>query len=643
MLALADAAAREGITLSHHELLSGLRIETGMAPGTGAGIGPARMHLEAFGRALTLELEPNAGLLGAMAASGIDRAIVPYRGTVAGIPGSWASITLVDGVPAGLVWDCTDLYAVEAPNDSLVTAAGPVMYRVADAVIAPGALSCATGGEITSGAEAFESTVANISTALAAAPGATLGITLGAVGDFEFTHTRTDPEGAIVTRLNNVDVIFSEQVGVQLDVPFIETFAEDDDPFTATTNPGELLPQVGSYRSTTPGQRGQGLTHLYTGRDLDGNTVGIAYSGEGTLCHNYFGAGLSMAGNNPTFDSLVAAHEIGHNFGAPHDGEAGSPCETVTGEFIMAATLNNSDQFSACSIEQMQPHIAAASCINPLPSTDVSIAYSGQPPTVLLSNAATITFDVVNNGTQIASNVVADITLPANVELVTASGSTATCTDGAGTVSCELANLAGGSAATVTVSANTIATGAGVFEAVVSAEADDDDSNNAASVQVTVDPAVDLVANAPLSASVEVGRTANVAVIIDNESTLAATGVTLAIELEAGIRATAASWPAGSCTVADQQVDCSAASLDGLSTATLRLDVVGEVRGMHSVTVTAASAETDADSANNTASGSVRVTEAASGNADDGGGGGVGFPFLGMLGLVFARRRFRPS
>src|SRR5690606_3275143 len=108
--------------------------------------------------------------------------------------------------------------------------------------------------------------------------------------------------------------------------------------------PGDLLKEVSGYRSRTARQRAQGLTHLYTGRKLDGNTVGIAYTN--TLCEASWAAGLSQSGANVTFDSLVAAHEIGHNFGAPHDGVSGSACAAEQGGYLMSTSINGNDQFS---------------------------------------------------------------------------------------------------------------------------------------------------------------------------------------------------------------------------------------------------------------------------------------------------------
>ncbi|MDX1499437.1 MAG: M12 family metallo-peptidase [Woeseiaceae bacterium] len=635
-----QAAPVAGIEVSHHEALSNLRFHAAAGDGgLRAGIAPVSVGFEALGRGFELELEPNAGLLAAMRAGNVGDGVVPYTGRLAGVPGSWAGIVIADGVPAGIVFDGRELYAIEAPGDTLVATDAAVIYRLADVSVAPGALGCAAGGIATSGAGAFTAAVGEFQAAMARAPGAVSEMDVGAVGDFEFTSAKgSNAAAAIVTRLNNVDVIFSEQLGIQLNVPVIETFDTDTDPFTATTDPGALLLQVGSYRSGRVEQRTLGLTHLYTGRDLDGSTVGIAYTG--ALCDTFYGAGLSEGNGSPTFDSLVAAHEIGHNFGAPHDGTPGSPCEAETGQFLMAATLNNSDEFSACSIQQMQPHIDAANCINPLPSTDISLRYSGGDQTLLLTNAATINFDVINNGTEPAANVVVDVTLPANVELVAGSASSGSCTDGAGAVNCTLGTIGGGSAATVTVSATTVATGSGSFDGIVGADADDDGANNVAAAAITVDPAVELVARAPLPADIVVDTARTVTLRLDNESPLAASDVTLSVTLGAGLAATGADWPGGSCTVEAQQVDCTAAGFPAQSTVSVSLDLNAVSRGSQPVTVTLSAAEVDADPANNSVTGSLRVV-AAGGGDDDEGGGGFGLLMLAALGLIAGRRTRR--
>lgn len=343
-------------------------------------------------------------------------------------------------------------------------------------------------------------------------------------------------------------------------------------------------------------------------------------------------------------DSLIAAHEIGHNFGAPHDGQAGSACEAEPQTFIMSPYINGSDQFSACSITEMQDNIVAAACIVPLPSVDMTISQSGQAPAPLLGNSVTVTFDVINNGTTQASNVAVDVTLPNNVTFLSASSSVGSCTNGAGSVNCALGDVPGSTARTVTVTSRADTVGVGVFNATVSSDADDDATNNQASIQVTVDPAVDLVANASAPTNLTIDLNTTISGTIDNLSTLGATGVSLTISLAAGLRADTAMWSAGSCNITALQVDCQAASFGAQSTSTISITVTGTTVGAKNYTLTLASNEIDANPADNSASGSITVQSVDdAANNEDSGVGGTGPVILWLLLLAFLTRHWRRS
>jgi hypothetical protein len=125
--------------------------------------------------------------------------------------------------------------------------------------------------------------------------------------------------------------------------------------------------------------------------------------------------------------------------------------------------------------------------------------------------------------------------------------------------------------------------------------------------------------------------------VLDNLSILDATAVTLSISLDSGLRADNASWSIGTCTVTDRQVDCQAASFANQSSSTMNVGVTGITAGTRSFTVTLSSNEADADTANNTVNGSVRVNDPN----DDGGGGATGLPFLCLLGVAAIFRRPR--
>lgn len=448
---------------------------------------PASVNFDAFGRNFDLELEPNHQLLSASARGELPRSLTAYRGSVAGNAASWSRIVIAaDGLPRGLVWDGKEMYALEVRQDDRTGAAAPVMYRLEDVYVPPGSVACgAMHVTAPNAAAVYDKLVGELDSSMAKSSDATAEIHIGAVGDYEFFKVSGDDSAtAILTRLNNVDGIFSAQLGVRIVVDELTVFTSPSDPFTDTAVPGDLLKEVSGYRSRTARQRAQGLTHLYTGRKLDGNTVGIAYTN--TLCEASWAAGLSQSGANVTFDSLVAAHEIGHNFGAPHDGVSGSACAAEQGGYLMSTSINGNDQFSSCSIQHMRSSIRAASCIVPLPTIDPGITLSGSVEPVAVGQSATATFNVANAGTARASGVTVDIVLPAIVSLESATVSQGTCTNGAGTVTCSIGDLPAGSNRSVTLAVTAVDAGGGELAARVSAHSDDDPANNEIVMPFTV-------------------------------------------------------------------------------------------------------------------------------------------------------------
>jgi uncharacterized repeat protein (TIGR01451 family)/MYXO-CTERM domain-containing protein len=635
-------AGRNDIMLSHYESLQQLSMRTfsvDAANGsqeTGAAA-PFVMSFDALGQRFDVELEANSRLMSVASRNPSLAGVEIYRGEIAGRPGSWARIVVADGMPQGMIWDGQDMYAIEAPGDSIVDTSVPVIYRLADAMVAPGTMTCGSKSLATSGAAAYDGLVAELSN-ISQGPGAIEEIELGVIGDFEFTSSKGGDAGAataITNRLNIVDGIFSQQLGVQITVATIETFSSSSDPFTDERDASLLLDEVADYRRNTPAQSQNGLTHLYTGRDLNGSTVGIAYTG--ALCSFNFGAGLSEGNGTATFDSLVAAHEIGHNFGAPHDGEAGFACEDESGGFLMAPTLNGSDQFSACSIAQMSAEAASASCITPLPSIDVDVGLEGAP-VVLFGASATVTYDIDNNGSLDATNVVADFTLPANLTLDSATASQGTCTSGAGTVSCAIGTIPGFANRTVDIGVTPTSIGAGTITATVTtSDTDDRPGNNQEQLQFSVDPAVDLVVNPPIGSDIKLNQSTTINAALENRATIDATGVTLTIDLGNALNATAASWPLGSCTVTTQRVTCQAALFGAQSNSSVSVTATGVAAGNPNITATLSSVEAELVVNNNSANGRIEVKD----KNEDSGSGSTGPLFLLLMAAAGLLRRRR--
>lgn len=594
--------AENSVHITYSEPLRPLASDTARPVDAGKPTSGTRLRFEAFGREFDLRLQTHHALLGSEPLRSVNAGIDIYRGEVAGIDGSWVRLVVADGKPRGMLYDGTDIYAVEAVPGQTHS----IIYRLDDLLIEPGMLSCSHSYTGKSATAMLESLASDLSVDAARAPGATLQMDMAIIGDFEFTAAKgASAEADLIARMNNVDGIFSAQLGVQLNINRIDTYTDDNDPFSDSLSSGTLLGELSAYRESTPEQYANGLTHLFTGRNFDGSTVGRAY--RPGACSRRFGAGVTQGTFNLTTDSLIAAHEIGHNFGAQHDGEAGSACEAEPRTFLMSPSVNGSDQFSACTLSQMQSLVSGASCFSPVATTDAAVIPGTTPSSELLGNSATVSFIVNSTGSESIDDVNLAITVPGLVNVDSAFSSQGNCSSGAGSANCSVGTLATGAAATITLDVTAVATGSASFTASLSANNDENSSNNESSVQFTIEPAIDLIATAAPAAQVFLAQSADISLSVQNVATLQATDAVLTVTPSAGLPIASAVWSAGTCSVSNGTLTCTGAALAAQSTNTVVMRVDGATDGDFTYEMTVSANETDRDTTNNSASGDVTV------------------------------------
>ncbi|MEM8547080.1 MAG: M12 family metallo-peptidase, partial [Pseudomonadota bacterium] len=241
-------------------------------PGAGA---PNTLSFQALDQGFVIRLLPNRILTRQLSLQS-GQSIEVFRGVIDGMPDGWARLTVAGGLPQGLIWTGTDWLGL----DILEGQTTPSLYRLTDVAIAPGAFGCDDATHLHTAADLVTGTKPALPYSPAEAVGATQEIQIGVVGDEEFVAdngSAANAESAIIARMNIADGIFIDQVGVQLTVANVQLFNSGNDPFTDVTEARDLLDEITSFRSGSSQQRSFGLTHLFTGRDLEGNTVGIAW------------------------------------------------------------------------------------------------------------------------------------------------------------------------------------------------------------------------------------------------------------------------------------------------------------------------------------------------------------------------------
>ncbi|MEP4890445.1 MAG: M12 family metallo-peptidase [Aliiglaciecola sp.] len=319
-----------------------------------------RLALNTNSEQRTFILVENKQLLSASLRLKLHSTVALYKGKLDGSENSWARFSLVEGRLSGAFYDGHDLYFVNYKKqlDAELNLVDTLSERTDDLVVynakdVSHSATCALESHAIQSAFNYSSYIDEL--AEMASEMASKEILVSLVADAEFEAG--DPQDAateMLIEMNVVDGIFSEQVGVQVTVDDIRVL-EDNGTLTMT-DAEDLIVAYRTYVAVS--YNNPGLSHLFTGKDLDGGTIGIAYVG--AICNSYSVGVTQRFGSNT---ALITAHEIGHNFGAPHDNQAGSACAATNGTFLMNPSINGSDQFSDCSLSQMDALVSSGVCL----------------------------------------------------------------------------------------------------------------------------------------------------------------------------------------------------------------------------------------------------------------------------------------
>jgi hypothetical protein len=181
---------------------------------------------------------------------------------------------------------------------------------------------------------------------------------LATEADFEY-FTAFGSQAAAQNEINNIVTMVREiylaQTGIEIRVVFSRVWSTANDPYTLTAS----SPALDEFRTAYNGSFAPGtvpsrdLTHMWTGKDLDGSTIGIAYIG--VVCaSSSFSYGISQKFDSSPHKFGLTAHEIGHNFDAEHPNQLGIGGDCVGS--IMNSSITASSNFCQFSRDQMTRH-----------------------------------------------------------------------------------------------------------------------------------------------------------------------------------------------------------------------------------------------------------------------------------------------
>jgi len=217
------------------------------------------------------------------------------------------------------------------------------------------------------------------------------------------TNTTND----ITKIINAVGAIYARDTQIEYAITQIIVRTTPNSAYTSNS-PSTLLQQFRSFWNTNHTSIHRDIAHLFTGRDLNGSVIGIAWLGVVCTSSGY-GLSQSQYTTNLALRVGLTAHELGHNWSAGH-------C-SGTGCFIMCPTINGCGhdvtKFSAGSISAIVAHRDSRSCLSDAPPKSPPSLTSLAPSSIAALRGAKVTLAGTTLG-QVTKVTVGGVDLPSS-------------------------------------------------------------------------------------------------------------------------------------------------------------------------------------------------------------------------------------
>lgn len=512
--------------IHHYEQLNDLLVvqshQNAQSNKPSAATSPTAISFSAFGSRYDVKLRPNYRLVNSLLASGqiLDSAVTVFAGEIENQPGSWARFSLMGERISGIVAIDGELLVIDSAQylqsliGNSIESNAPLIFKASDLVL----LIDGPVGDTANRREVKASDLIQRlgKTTKSLLPLPTRAISLGLIGDSGFAAGER-PMESLLRDANMVDGIFSSQMDMHLHLEQIDLYDGDTDPFTGN-DPSDLVAQLAAIKLASPTYSQLGLLHLLARRDFVGNALGSAAFE--SICGATDGVGVTEALHGVSF--ITMAHEIAHNFGAPHDGEVGSACAAAGTGFIMAAEYSGTYEFSQCSIQEMNSFLAEAACLSTVgpaelelnPEPYVSQIYSGEPNRVHY-RITNMGVDSLFDG---QTNVSVDTSLDLLLYFVEAPFRRCprALPNNTGDISCDLGNIFPGESMLFGIEVLPTSSGTAAVNLSASALNDTTMNNNSAVIQFDVQPATLIAGSVDGQIDTKPGLTTTESVVLQN-------------------------------------------------------------------------------------------------------------------------------
>ncbi len=361
--------------------------------------GQTTFELALGSRAWTIDLEPNDVrtadyVLRVADANGIHSlprsANVTYKGFTRGPKPAEVRLTVAKDFIYGMVASQGDAVFFQSQwlTDSTARPEAVLIFTGKDGIL-PAEHACGTDGDVHSTPSSAASQQRSAGHAHRSV-GDCKEVQLAIASDFLMYQAHGNNVATLEARnvavMNNVNSDYSGSFADDYIFTVTEQFVStcsSCDPWTSSTNSGTLLD---AFTSWGPG--GFSGTHdlgqLWTNRDFNGSTIGVAWLG--AVCTSSRYHILQDFSSNPDLTRVLVSHEIGHNFDCDHDA-SGSP-------FIMAPSVQFTSTWSSASITRVNTYGPTRSCLSTIScsgggNTPPIAGFGGGPFTICETQSVT--------------------------------------------------------------------------------------------------------------------------------------------------------------------------------------------------------------------------------------------------------------
>ena len=185
--------------------------------------------------------------------------------------------------------------------------------------------------------------------------------------DFRFYQQNSSSELNTVIDIervmNVIEGIYESDLDISYEITRVVVRTSNAaDPYT-TDNPGALLNQFENEWNTNLDRIPRDVAHLMTGRNLNGNIIGLAKLGVVCFRSTAYALSQSRFSSTLTRRAGLTAHELGHNWGAGH-------CNGDPDCYIMCPSLGGCsfrlDRFGSAALVDIVDHRDTWGCLSEL-------------------------------------------------------------------------------------------------------------------------------------------------------------------------------------------------------------------------------------------------------------------------------------